>query len=152
MNQYSELLIYLKELMQSDPLVNTVTKGDFSDLDLNKMDIAPIAHIYVTNPNFNNLQAITFDVELTVVDILDTNKEVNEDKFWENNNETDVLNTTLAVINRAYGILLRDFQDKGFTAVQNAVAEQVQANRDDMIGWRLPFEVMMPNDTISLCQ
>lgn len=151
MNQYSELITYLKELLERDPLVNTVTKGNLSDLDLNKMDISPLAHIMVTNPNFNNAQAITFDVELTVVDLVDENKEVNSDKFWNRTNETDVLNETLAVINRAYSMLLRDFEDKGFTAIQNAVAREVETI-NNMIGWTLPFQVMMPNDTINLCQ
>ena len=152
LNQYSELLTYLKQLFESDPLVNTVTKGNIDELDLNKMDISPLVHILVTNPNFNNAQAITFDVEVTVVDVVDVNKEVNTDKFWENDNEVDVLNETLAIINRAYSILLRDFQDKNITAIQNAVAQEVSANKDNMIGWTLPFQVIMPNDKISLCQ
>ena len=59
LNQYSELLTYLKQLFESDPLVNTVTKGNIDELDLNKMDISPLVHILVTNPNFNNAQAIT---------------------------------------------------------------------------------------------
>lgn len=152
MNQYTELLTYLKQLFESDPLVNTVTKGNIDELDLNKMDISPLVHILVTNPNFNNAQAITFDVEVTVVDVVDVNKEVNTDKFWQNDNEVDVLNETLGIINRAYSILLRDFQDKNITAIQNAVAQEVSANKDNMIGWTLPFQVIMPNDTISLCQ
>lgn len=152
MNQYSELLTYLKQLLESDSLVNTVTKGDISELDLNKMDIAPIAHVLVTNPNFNNAQAITFDVELTVLDVVDISKDIVTDKFWGNDNEVDVLNETLAIINRVYSKLLRDFDDKGFTAIQNAVAQEVSANKDNMIGWTLPFQVIMPNDTISLCQ
>ena len=152
MNQYTEILKYLKQLLESDPLVNTVTKGDFSKLDLNKMDISPIAHILVTNPDFNNVQALTFDVELTVVDVVDINKEVNEDKFWGNDNEVDVLNETLAIINRAYSKLLRDFENKGYNAIQNAVAQEVSANEDNMIGWTLPFQLIVPNNTISLCQ
>ena len=152
MNQYTELLTYLKQLFESDPLVNTVTKGNIDELDLNKMDISPLVHILVTNPNFNNAQAITFDVEVTVVDVVDVNKEVNTDKFWENDNEVDVLNETLAIINRAYSILLRDFQDKNITAIQNAVAQEVEETKNKMIGWTLPFQVIMPNDKISLCQ
>jgi hypothetical protein len=152
LNQYSELLTYLKELLENDPLINTVTKGSLDELDLNKMDISPLAHIMVTNPNFNNAQVITFDVELTVVDVVDVNKEVNTNKFWGNDNETDVLNETLAIINRVYSILLRDFQDKGFTAIQNATATEVENTKNNMIGWTLPFQVQMPNDTISLCQ
>ena len=152
MNQYSELLLYLKQLLESDPLVNTVTKGNISDLDLNKMNISHLAHILVTNPNFNNSQSITFNVELTVVGVVDINNKFLEDKFWNNDNTVDVLNETLAIINRAYYKLLTDFEDKGYRAVQNASATEVESTANNMIGWTLPFEVEVPNNKISLCQ
>ncbi len=152
LNHRTELLRYLKELLESDELVNTVTKGNISNLDLNKMDIAPIAHIYVNGADFSNGQTVTLNVELTAVDILDINKEIDTDKFWGNDNEDDILNDTLAILNRAYSKLLRDFENKGMTAVQDATATEVTANKNLMLGWTLPFQVIMPNNVISLCQ
>lgn len=152
MNHYVELNNYLKQLFDNGGYINTVTKGNISELDINKMDISPIAHILVSDPDFGNGQTITFDVELTVVDVVDITNKVNKDKFWGNNNEVDVLGNTLQELNRVYLILLRDFEEKGYTAIQNAKATEVQANKDNMIGWTLPIQVIMPNDTISLCQ
>lgn len=152
LNHRTELLRYLKELLESDDFVNTVTKGSLSKLDLNKMDIPPIAHVYVNGADFGNGQTVTMDVELTVVSVVYVNPEINKDKFWGNDNEDDVLNDCLAVLNRAYSRLLRDFEDKDITAVQNATATEVTYNKDLLIGWSLPFQVIMPNTTISLCQ
>lgn len=152
MNQLSELYIYIKTLLENDVFVNTVTKGDISHLDINKMDISPLAHILITNPNFGNSQTITFDCEVTVIDIVDENKEVNTDKFWNNNNEIDVLNETLATLNRLFSILYSDFEKKGFQAEQNGTAQQVERNKDNMIGWTLLFNVIVPNTTLNLCQ
>lgn len=151
MNHYTELLIYLKQLFESDSIVNTVTKGTLDDLDLNKMDISPLVHILITNPDLGNGQTITFDCEVTCVDVVDVSNEVNTDKFWSGTNEVDVLNETLAVLNRAYYKLLVDFEDKGITAIQNATAREVETISNNMIGWTLPFQVVMPNDTIRLC-
>ena len=117
-----------------------------------KMNISHLAHILVTNPNFNNSQSITFNVELTVVGVVDVNNEFLEDKFWNNDNTVDVLHETLAIINRAYYKLLTDFEDKGYRAVQNASATEVENTANNMIGWTLPFEVEVPNNKISLCQ
>jgi len=44
MNQYTELLYYVKQLAEADTLVNTVTKGDFNLLDLDKANIFPLVH------------------------------------------------------------------------------------------------------------
>lgn len=152
LNHRTELLSYLKQLLESDPLINTVTKGKLSELDLNKMDIPPIAHIYVNGVDFGNGQTVTMDVELTIVSVVDVNKEINVDKFWGNDNEDDVLNDTLASLNRVYSTLLRDFQEKDITAIQNATATEVTYKKDLLIGWQLPFQVIMPNTTLNLCQ
>ena len=42
MNQYSELLRYIKSLGESDPFVNTVIQGKISEAFLNKTEIYPI--------------------------------------------------------------------------------------------------------------
>ena len=152
LNQYSELLTYLKQLFESDPLVNTVTRGRVDEWDVNKMDISPLVHIYIGDINPNNGQALTFNIEIQVADVLIINKEVNTDKFWGNDNEDDIYNETLGIINRAYSILLRDFQDKNITAIENGSIFKVGPNKDNMIGYAITFQVIMPNDTISLCQ
>lgn len=151
MNHYTQLLQYLKQLLEADEMVNTVTKGKIEMLDSNKMDIGILAHILVSSPNFGNGQTISFSVDLTVVGQVNVNNDIDNDKFWSNDNEVDVLNETLAVLNRSYSKLLRDFEDVNITAVQDAVATEVEATKNNMIGWSLPFQVIMPNDVIRLC-
>jgi len=42
MNQYTQLLYYIKSLADADELVNTVSKGVFDNLDLEKQNIFPL--------------------------------------------------------------------------------------------------------------
>jgi len=97
MNQYSELLNYLKQLAEADNLVNTVTKGDFEKVDLEKANIFPLVHINISGASFTNGNTIVFNVQIGAFDIRDINKEVSTDKFWEQDNEVDNHNETLAI-------------------------------------------------------
>lgn len=151
MNQITELYAYIKELLERDPLVNTITRGDISNLDANKMDISPLAHVEIDSPSLGNSQTIKLDVTLTVLDLVDYNNEIEVDKFWKQDNEVDVENETFAVINRLFTILYRDFEDKGFKADENGSSTRVKRNKDNMIGWEFNFTVEMPNQKISLC-
>ena len=45
LNQYSELLIYLKQLGENDVYINTILKGN--EIDLNKADIYPVFNIVI---------------------------------------------------------------------------------------------------------
>ena len=53
MNQYTQLLTYIKQLGDADPFVNTVTQGNFSRIDLDKGNIFPLLHLTVTGASFN---------------------------------------------------------------------------------------------------
>jgi len=83
MNQYTQLLYYIKQLAEADSLVNTVTKGDFALLDLDKANIFPLVHINITDAGFTNGQTVKFSLQIGCFDIRDVNKEIRTDKFWE---------------------------------------------------------------------
>ena len=93
MNHYTQLLYYIKQLAEADQFVNTVTKGSFEDLDLNKKNIFNLLHI-----------------QLGCFGIRDINKEIVNDKFWEQDNEVDNHNETLAVLNRLWLKMYTDFE------------------------------------------
>jgi len=52
MNQYSQLLYYLKELAENDPYINTVTKDSDSNIDLDKGNLFPLFNIDILNGAF----------------------------------------------------------------------------------------------------
>jgi len=76
MNQYSELLYYIKSLADADVFINTVTQGEQDEIDLNKANIFPLLHVFVSGGSFNNGQTVTFNVQLSCLDIRDKNKEI----------------------------------------------------------------------------
>lgn len=152
MNQYSELLYYLKELGESELFVNTVTKGNPQEMDLETSNVFPIFHIDIVSGSFTNTQTVNFNVSLACLSERDINKEIDGDKFWSNDNEVDNHNETLAVLNRVWGKLYKDFNNNNITASENPVLEKVTFAKGNILdGWEMTFDVEMPNTTIKLC-
>lgn len=153
MNHYTELLNYIKEVAEGGNYINTVTQGDLDEAYVNKSDIYPLLHISIDNGSFSNGQTIIFDVVLECVSVRDENKnEVNDDKFWNNNNEVDNYNETLAELNRIWTILYGNFNENDITASENPSLEKISGEKGNILdGWGLNFKVEMPNTTLNLC-
>lgn len=153
MNHYTELLTYIKQLGEADPLINTITQGEFDRLDLDKGNIFPLLHTTVTGASFTNGSTIIFNVEIAALQQRDINKEINTDKFWLNDNEVDNLNEMLAVLNRLWGKMYKDFEDNNITSTENPTLSIVQPEQTTNLieGWIISFDIEMPNTTISLC-
>jgi len=152
MNGYSQIIKYIKTLGDRDAFVNTVTKGYFESLDLDKKDIFPILHCAVGNATFVNDAVVRFEIQIGCFDIRDINKDQLIDKYFGQDNEEDNLNETLAVLNRIYLNFLKDFDNLNFGVSENPIAEQFTAQRVNLLdGWILSFSVDIPNTEISLC-
>jgi len=154
LNHYSELLRYIKQLLDADSLINTITQGDFDKVDLNKMNIYPLAHIYIGDSQFSNGQTVSFNVSIGAMNIRDINPEVNTDKFWNNDNEVDNYNEMLAVLNRLWTKMYVDFEEQSITASENPnlLKRSQKLDKNNLEGWQLEFTVTMPNSTLHLCQ
>jgi len=153
MNQYTQLLYYIKQLAEADELVNTVTKGDFALVDLDKANIFQLVHINITGSNFPSDQTILFNVQVGAFQQRDVNKEIRTDKFWQQDNEVDNHNETLAVLNRMWLKMKTDFELNNITASENPSLEiQTFVRGNTLDGWIMTFDVEMPNTTISLCE
>lgn len=151
MNGYSELLRYFKQI--GKPLVNTITQGDFADVDIDKKNIFSLLHVSIGNASFPSDGVIRFNVQIGCFDIRDINKDVNTDKYYDNDNEIDNLNSTMAVLNRIWLLMLKDFEENNITASENPTLEQFTESRTNLLdGWIMTFEVDVPNTTINLCQ
>lgn len=157
LNQYTELLYYIKSLAEDDIFVNTVTQGEIQDIDLDKGNIFPLIHVAITNANFNNGRTITFSVEIASLAVRDKVNEVNNltgiDKFWKQDNEVDNMNETLATLNRMWLIMYRDFDDNNITSSENPTLTPLyMTNKNLLDGWLMTFDIEVPNTTINLCQ
>jgi hypothetical protein len=153
MNQYSELLNYIKAIAEKDPFVNTITQGEISDSFLNKADIYPMLHIGVDAGSFTNGSMIVFDVVLTCLQQRDTNKEIVNDKFFLNDNEVDNHNETLSSLNRIWAIMYDDLYHRNIRSSENPTLQKITDEKVDRLdGWQLTFNVELPNKTINLCE
>lgn len=152
MNHYTQLLYYFKGLAQADPLVNTVTQGEFSRVDLDDSNLFNLVHISVTGAGFTNGQTVRFNVQIGAFAIRVVNKETVTDKFWLQDNEVDNLNETLAILNRIWTEAYRNFDELNITATENPSAEiQIYERGNLLDGWVLTFDVELPNTDLSLC-
>lgn len=153
MNQYTELLMYMKQLAEQDSFVNTVKQGEISELDIDKQNIYPLVNIAIVGGGFTNGQTITFNIDLRCLAQRDINKEVVNDKFWKNDNEVDNLNETLAVLNRMWTSMYRDFESNNITASESPSLEPLIYDEKNILdGWAMTFTVELPNETLNLCQ
>ena len=103
---YYQLTNTLKDKLLEDQSINTVTSGDLSDVNLNKQDMFPLAHIIVNNVVVGE-QTLTFNVSVLACDMVNQSKSKTIDRFIGNNNMQDILNTQLGVLNKLIQLLRR---------------------------------------------
>ena len=96
---FYQLTETIKAQLLADINCNTVTTGDIYDVNLNKQDIFPLAHIIVNNVTQEE-QTLNFNISILAMDIVDQSKQPTTDRFTGNNNEQDILNTQLLVLNK----------------------------------------------------
>ena len=156
MNQYTELLYYIKQLAEEDSFVNTVTQGEFDRLDLDKGNIFPLVHIQINSGTLTNGQVIRFNIQVGCFAVRhqynDVDNQTGIDKFWLQDNEVDNMNTTLAVLNRMWLKMYKDFEDNNIVASENPTLDPQYFTRTNLLdGWILTFDVEVPNTTLNLC-
>ncbi len=96
----------IKDTLEAEPFVNTVSYGSFDNVDLNKQTIFPLSHIMVNQCTINT-KVLTFNISVMCMDIVDIRKDETTDLFVGNDNEQDVLNTQLGVLYRLVALLQR---------------------------------------------
>tara|TARA_R110000803_G_scaffold69058_3_gene131249 strand:+ start:7486 stop:7947 length:462 start_codon:yes stop_codon:yes gene_type:complete len=152
MNQFTQLLLFIKSLSDADDFVNTTTKHTPDEIDVLKANLFPIFNINVSSGSFPSTGVIEFNVELACLDIRDINKEINDDKFWRNDNEVDNLNETLATLNRVWVAMNRDWAGNNITASDSPTfTATIGEGANIYDGWVMTFDVQLPNVTLNLC-
>jgi len=152
LNQYSELLNYLKSLADADVFINTVTKGKWDKMETFKNVKFPQCHIFIGGGGFNNGSTLLFNVQIGVFDIRDFSKEISTDIFWGQDNEDDNINETLASLNRMWLIMLTDFEKTNITTTENPTFEFGTFEYANVLdGAILSMDIEVPNTTINLC-
>ena len=103
-SHYYEITQAIKDQLNKDLFVNTVTIGDIFKVDLNKLTIFPLSHIIINSATYLG-STWNYNVSILCMDIVDESKSLTTDIFLGNDNEQDVLNTQLMVVNRFLEVL-----------------------------------------------
>jgi len=153
MNQLTQLYQYAKQLADADVLVNATRKVDFNKIDLDKEVVFPMFNIFITSGNFTNGSTVNFNVQMGVFTPRDINKEINEDPFWNQDNEVDNHNTCIAILNKIWNQMYIDFGENNITSSENPTFELGFFEKGKLLdGAILTFDVEVPNTDINLCQ
>ena len=148
---FYQLTETIKDQLLADINCNTVTTGDLYDVNLNKQDIFPLAHIIVNNVTQEG-QTLTFNISILAMDIVDQSKLPTEDRFIGNNNEQDILNTQLAVLNKVIQVLRMGTLYKDQYQLDSPVNCEPFYDRfeNQLAGWTATMDIVIYND-IRIC-
>ena len=151
MTGFYDLTQKIKDTLQAEPFVNTVSYGSLDDVDLNKQTIFPLSHIIVNNCNVDS-GVLTFNISVLAMDIVDESKLETTDNFVGNDNEQDVLNTQLAILNRLIALLQRGTLYTDKYQVEGTVGCEPFVDRfeNKLAGWVATFDVIIQND-MTIC-
>ena len=150
MNFY-DITKVIKDTLLAEPFTSTVTYGNITEVDLNKTTIFPLAHMTVTNADFNE-NTWTYDVNILVMDIVDQSNEDELNNLVGNDNTFDILNTQLAVCGRFLGEMKRGLlAQNGYELEDGATCEPFDERFENhLAGWSIDFSVTVAN-SIPIC-
>lgn len=146
MSTYYEITQVIKNKLQEDLFVNTVTTGDIFKVDLNKLTIFPLSHIIVNSVAYNG-PVLNYNISILSMDIVDESKEKVADIFLGNDNEQDVLNTQLAVANRFLEVLHRGELSDDYELVNGSANIEFFTERfeNKIAGVTFTFDIAIEN-------
>jgi len=144
----------IRETLQLDAYVNTVTFGDIFEVDLNKQTIFPLSHVMISSATMQS-NVWNFSVSVLCMDLVDESKTFPEGEpasFRGDNNEQDVMNTQMAVANRLLELLLRGdlYVEKYQLDGSPQIEFFVDRFENKLAGVTATFNVLIPND-MTIC-
>ena len=152
MTQVYDLLDKIKDELRANNHMNSVSFGDITQVNLNKMDIFPLSHLNISNVVIDS-QFMTFTLQILCADIVDyTKQEFSPDDFYGVDNLQDVLNKQLQVINLLYSKLRSGSLRINKLQVDETISCQPFKERfeNELAGWEAEIDIKMVND-ISIC-
>jgi len=150
---YFKLINGIKDLLDSDSRVKTITEGDIDDLDTYRQNIPTIAHIVVNGgSDLENLN--TYNCEVLVLDIISENNNETEDKFKGNDNKQEVYNLTDNIIRRFVLLFKKQAEGKNIFLIGDPLYDRVidDTTQNRLAGWEVSFTVGVPNNLIDVCE
>lgn len=146
MSTFYEITQVIKNKLQEDLFVNTVTTGDIFKVDLNKQTIFPLSHIIINTVTYAG-PVLNYNISILCMDIVDESKSKTTDIFLGNDNEQDVLNTQLAVANRFLEVLYRGALAEDYELVNGSANIEFFTERfeNKIAGVTVTFDIAIEN-------
>jgi hypothetical protein len=146
MSTFYEITQAIKNKLQEDLFVNTVTTGDIFKVDLNKLTIFPLSHIIVNSVAYAG-PVLNYNISILCMDIVDESKSLTTDIFLGNDNEQDVLNTQLTVANRFLEVLNRGALAEDYELVNGSANIEFFTERfeNKIAGVTVTFDMAIEN-------
>ena len=144
---YYQVTETIKHNLLLDVNCKTVTTGNLDDVNLEKQDIFPLAHLMVNQVTQQD-GVLRFNLSILNMDIVDMSKEKTTDVFTGNNNLQDILNTQLSVSNRIIQLLRGGelHQDKYQFDGDATLEPFYDRFENELAGWTSTFDVLIYND------
>jgi hypothetical protein len=151
MNGYYYIINTLKTYLKAIPLINTVSVGDISKIDLYKQTIFPLVHVIVNNATLGEV-TMSMNISILFMDIVDDSKSEIIDIWDGNDNEQDVLNTQITIAQRLTADLMRGSLYSSQVVIQTDPNAEPFVDRfeNKIAGWTLTFDVIVPNE-MTIC-
>ena len=154
MTNIYDLITEIKSFLRANPIVNTVTFGDISEVDLNKTTIYPLTHFMLGNTTVTN-NTLQITISVLFLDIVDYTKEFNSTDAGDRQDDTnivDVYNTQLQIANDLISHLKRgDLYREAYQLIGNPVCEPFRDRfENELAGWAVDLNIEVPNN-FSVC-
>ena len=144
---FYQLTETIKTNLLADVNCKTVTTGNLEDINLEKQDIFPLAHLIINQVSQED-GVLRFSISILNMDIVDFSKEETTDLFTGNNNLHDILNTQLSVSNKLIQVLRGgDLHQDKYQLDGNATLEPFYDRfENELAGWTATFDILIYND------
>ena len=152
MNNLFQLTDAIKEELEGNALINSVSFGDLFDIELEKRDVYPMAHVGMSSARMGE-GFLVVDISILFLDLVDEVKNAETDKFYGNDNEHYVINNMLAAATKTIQELMRgDLYANGFQVDEEEVEIEFFSERfkDKLAGCGVTFSVIIKNK-LDLC-
>lgn len=143
MDIFYKVIDEVKDTIEAYGFNNTVTFGEISEVDINKLTNFPLAHIKLESVTHEE-KTIVFNLKIIVCDVLDSSKDKRDDMYYRNSNMQDILNTQLVVATNLINKLRRlDLVDTRFARVDGSVTSEAFVERFEnvLVGWEIDLDI-----------
>lgn len=150
---YFKLINGIHDLIKNGGGVITITEGQIYNVDSYRQNIPVIAHINISGGSLlENLN--TYNCEVAILDLVDENNNLTEDKFKGNDNHQEVFNYTDHIIRRFIMAFRKFSEGQDIYLVGDPTIEAVYPDetQNRLAGWEVSFTVGVPNNLIDVCE